>query len=50
MYARLSPQGHVAPHAVVLPTVIKDPSLHKFDDRPNFAHRIFEYVLDRIRM
>jgi glutamate/tyrosine decarboxylase-like PLP-dependent enzyme len=35
----------------VLPTVIKDPSLHKFDDRTELlAHRIFEYVLDRIRM
>ena len=35
----------------MLATVIKDPSLHKFDDRTELlAHRIFEYVLDRIRM
>ncbi|MDO8364954.1 MAG: pyridoxal-dependent decarboxylase [Actinomycetota bacterium] len=31
--------------------MIKDPSLHKFDDRTELlAHRIFEYVLGRIRM
>lgn len=31
--------------------MIKDPSLHKFDDRTELlAHRIFEYVLQRIRM
>lgn len=31
--------------------MIKDPILHKFDDRTELlAHRIFEYVLGRIRM